>query len=57
MTNNAKEKYMNKNISINNNNCWSLSKCEYELDDQMLKIPFDFDIKIEINKGTYINYG
>ena len=44
----------NKNILMNNNNCWLLSKCKYELDDQMLKIPFDFDIKIEIDKGTII---
>ena len=57
MTNNAKEKYMNKNISINNNNCWSLSKCKYELDNQMIKIHFDFDIKIEINKGTILIMG
>ena len=52
---------MNENINnnlynikelINNNNVWLINKCKYELDEQKLKIPFDFDIKIEINNGT-----
>ena len=47
----------NKNILINNSNCWLLSKCKYELDEQMLKIPFDFDIKIEIDKGAILTMG
>ena len=39
----------NKNkILLNNNNCWMISKFKYELEEQKLKIPFDFDIKIEI---------
>ena len=40
----------NKNIMKENN--WLISKCKYELDEQKLKIPFDYDIKIEINNGT-----
>ena len=42
----------NNKIIINNNNYWLISKCKYEIDEQKLKIPFDFDIKIEINNGT-----
>ncbi len=45
LSNNNKEK-------INNNNCWIISKCKYILDQHRLKIPFDFDIKIEIKNGT-----
>jgi hypothetical protein len=45
LSNNNKEK-------INNNNCWIISKCKYVLDQHRLKIPFDFDIKIEIKNGT-----
>ena len=41
----------NKNILINNNNCWLISKCKYDIDEQKLKIPFDYDIKIEIENG------
>ena len=47
----------NKNILINKKNQWLLSKCKYELEEQMLKIPFDFDIKIEIDKGTISTMG
>ena len=44
-----------KNIYIkNNNNCWLISKCKYDLNEQRLTIPFDFDIKIEINNGTIL---
>ena len=43
--------YNNKNL-INNNNCWLISKCKYALDEQAYEIPFDFDIKIEINNAT-----
>ena len=39
-------------IINNNNNCWLISKCKYDLNEQKLTIPFDFDIKIEINNGT-----
>ena len=49
------EKSLNNNNNktlINNNNSWLISKCKYVLDEQKLKIPFDFDIKIEINNGT-----
>ena len=46
---NNEEKNMNIN---NNNNCWLISKCKYDLNEQRLTIPFDFDIKIEINNGT-----
>jgi hypothetical protein len=42
----------NNRILMNNNNSWLISKCKYEIDKQKLKIPFDFDIKIEINNGT-----
>ena len=42
----------NNKIIMNNTNCWLISKCKYEVDKQKLKIPFDFDIKIEINNGT-----
>jgi len=48
----------NKNIYdkneflMNNNNFWLISKCKYEIDEHKKKIPFDFDIKIEINNGT-----
>ena len=43
---------LSNNIDDKNNNCWLISKCKYELDEQRLTIPFDFDIKIEINNGT-----
>ena len=43
----------NKNdISYMNNNTWFISKCKYELDEQAMKVPFDYDIKIEINNGN-----
>ena len=38
-----------KNISFNNCNTWLISKCKYELDEQNMKVPFDYDIKIEFN--------
>ena len=38
-------------ILINNNNHWLINKFKYDIDEQKLKIPFDFDIKIEINNG------
>ena len=43
----------NKNqILLNSNNYWMISKFKYEIEEQKLKIPFDFDIKIEIiNNG------
>ena len=40
-----------KNISLNNNNTWIINKCKYELDEQKMKVPFDYDIKIEFNNG------
>ena len=42
---------LSKNSEDKNNNCWLISKCKYQLDEQRLTIPFDFDIKIEINNG------
>ena len=42
---------INNNININNNS-WLISKCKYELQEQAMKVPFDYDIKIEINNGT-----
>ena len=51
--NKAKNIYNNNNLN-NNNNFWIISKCKYELDKQRLTIPFDFDIKIEINNGTIL---
>ena len=50
--NEEKSIYSNNKILIENNNCWLISKYKYELDEQRLKIPFDYDIKIEINNGT-----
>ena len=49
--NNEGKNIYNNNL-INNINCWVISKCKYELDQQRLTIPFDFDIKIEIKNGT-----
>ena len=40
----------NKN-NILNTNTWLISKCKYELDEQAMKVPFDYDIKIEIKNG------
>ena len=34
-----------------NDNTWLISKCKYELDEQAMKVPFDYDIKIEIKNG------
>ena len=34
-----------------NDNTWFISKCKYELDEQAMKVPFDYDIKIEIKNG------
>ena len=42
---------LSKKNENKNNNCWLISKCKYQLDEQRLTIPFDFDIKIEINNG------
>ena len=43
----------NKNDLTNiNNNSWLISKCKYELDELAMKVPFDYDIKIEINNGN-----
>ena len=42
---------INKDSNLNNNNSWLISKCKYELEEQALKVPFDYDIKIEINNG------
>ena len=43
----------NKNdINNLNNNTWLISKCKYELAEQAMKVPFDYDIKIEINNGN-----
>jgi hypothetical protein len=39
----------NNNI---NNNQWLICKFKYELEEQKHKVPFDFDIKIEINHGA-----
>jgi hypothetical protein len=50
--NSEKKIYDNNNINIIKDNNWIISKGKYELDDQRLKIPFDYDIKIEINNGT-----
>ena len=45
--------YNNKNDMKNlNSNSWFISKCKYELDEQAMKVPFDYDIKIEINNGN-----
>ena len=35
-----------------NDNTWLISKCKYELDEQAMKVPFDYDIKIEIKNGN-----
>ena len=52
---------LNSNLNKNNNknditnintNSWLISKCKYELDEQAMKVPFDYDIKIEINNGN-----
>ena len=40
------------NINNLNNNTWRISKCKYELAEQAMKVPFDYDIKIEINNGN-----
>ena len=40
------------NLSGFNNNTWLISKSKYELDEQAMKVPFDYDIKIEINNGN-----
>ena len=40
------------NINNLNNNTWLISKCKYELAEQAMKVPFDYDIKIEINNGN-----
>ena len=46
---------LNSNLNKNNNknditnintNSWLISKCKYELDEQAMKVPFDYDIKI-----------
>ena len=43
----------NKNdITYINSNSWFIGKCKYELDEQAMKVPFDYDIKIEINNGN-----
>ena len=52
---NNEEKNIYNNNLINNINCWVISKCKYELDQQRLTIPFDFDIKIEIKNGSISN--
>ena len=38
-----------------NENTWLISKCKYELDEQAMKVPFDYDIKIEIKNGIISN--
>ena len=43
-----------KDIINTNTNSWLISKCKYELDEQMMKVPFDYDIKIEINNGDVL---
>ena len=44
-----------KDIINTNTNSWLISKCKYELDEQMMKVPFDYDIKIEINNGDVLS--
>lgn len=52
LNSNLKVKNNNNEIIDNNNNSWFISKCKYELDEQAMKVPFDYDIKIEINNGN-----
>ena len=52
MSNMEEKNIYNNKTLINNNNCWLISKCKYALDEQAYEIPFDFDIKIEINNAT-----
>ena len=40
------------NLSGFNNNTWLISQSKYELDEQAMKVPFDYDIKIEINNDN-----
>ena len=44
--------YNSNKFLASNKNSWLISKCKYVLNEQRLTIPFDFDIKIEINNGT-----
>ena len=44
-------KMTTNNINNNINNQWLICKFKYELEEQKHKVPFDFDIKIEINHG------
>jgi hypothetical protein len=41
----------NIKVENKNDNTWLISKCKYELDEQAMKVPFDYDIKIEIKNG------
>ena len=52
LNSNLKAKNNDNEIIDNNNNSWFISKCKYELDEQAMKVPFDYDIKIEINNGN-----
>lgn len=51
MVNNEEKNIYNNKMLINNSNYWLISKCKYELNEQAFEIPFDFDIKVEINNG------
>ena len=52
---NIKNSNNNNKNDILNTNTWLISKCKYELDEQRMKVPFDYDIKIEINNGDVLS--
>ena len=46
------DNFEKNNLLSKFNSEWLISKNEYELDEQSLKVPFDFDLRIEINNSN-----
>ena len=46
------DNFKKNNLLSKFNSEWLISKNEYELDEQALKVPFDFDLRIEINNSN-----
>ena len=57
MVNNEEKNIYNNKMLINNSNYWLIIKCKYELNKPAFKVPYDFDIKVEINNGIISTMG
>lgn len=42
---------------LSDKSMWLISKCKYELSEKIFKVPFDFDLKLEIKHGKIMTMG